>query len=169
MARGNRETVCQKCGFPIPAISFKGNPPAAKPQPTPVATPSGLAEFTDQPSPFSSATREGKSPAAQTTTFVPFSPSGGPQPARPQARPFVPQSPAPQAQPRPAQAPAPQAARPDAQPPAQSRPKSLSSISALAAKGGDAPAAPVRDAARDGRPRSSSPAPVLSVEGGRPS
>ncbi|MEX2680220.1 MAG: hypothetical protein Q6373_001350 [Candidatus Sigynarchaeota archaeon] len=131
-------------------------------------TPAGLSEFTDQPSPFTSAPRESKMPASQKPTFIPFSASAGPQ----QARPFVQQSPAQVPQPKPV----------DAQSLAQSRPKNLSSISALAAKGSDVPPAPASrpvrpspavsipspDAIDDEPPRSASPAPVLTVETSRP-
>ncbi len=187
MARGNRETVCQKCGYPIPAITFKSEPAAAKPKP---AAPASLTEFTDQPSPFMAAARENKQPAGQKPSFIPFTSSGGSQPATSPPKPFVQQSHAPQSKPVSSSPAKPRAAKPaleaapaDVQPPVPARPKNLSSISALAGKGSEASSAPPMRSSRAAPAinipdhdnigeefvRPASPAPVLSVEGGKPS
>jgi predicted regulator of Ras-like GTPase activity (Roadblock/LC7/MglB family) len=178
MARGNRETVCQKCGFPIPAISFKQEPAAPKPSQPVASQPAKLTEFTDQPSPFVAVPRESKPPSGQKPTFIPFSASAGSRPAAAPAKPFVQQSPVPQ--PKPAHAPqviprapepAPEEELVEVQPPAQARPKNLSSISALQKPGRAIPSVniPSHDAIGEDSPRPVSPAPVLSVEGSKPS
>jgi predicted regulator of Ras-like GTPase activity (Roadblock/LC7/MglB family) len=137
-----------------------------------------------------SGQRESKAPTGQKPAFIPFSSSGGSQPAPSPAKPFVQQSPAPQSRPAPGSQATPRAARSapetasnDEQPPAQARPKNLSSISSLAARSGDASPAPATKSGRvapaisipshdnigDEFARPASPAPVLSGEGRKPS